>query len=118
MKCTPPDQRPFALEDLRKGYAFTPELDLLAAQLAVWSHPTRLRIFALLDQVEQMCVCDISEVLGITVSAVSQNLAKMRAQRMVKYRRDAQTLYYALTDHPVNVALRGLVAAAQEAEGE
>ncbi|NOY24531.1 MAG: winged helix-turn-helix transcriptional regulator [Oligoflexia bacterium] len=117
MRCKPPEVRPIDLGILREDYAFTPDLDELAAGLAIWSHPTRLRIFALLDQVQQMCVCDLAEVLGISVSAVSQNLAKMRAQRLVKFRRDAQTLYYALTDHPINAHIRRAVNEARDQVG-
>ncbi len=117
MKCLPPDRRPVDLDELKQDYAFTPEIDELAAGLSVWSHPSRLRIFALLDQVEEMCVCDLAEVLGMSVSAVSQNLARMRAQRLVRYRRDAQTLYYALTDHPLNQAIRHMVREARDAMG-
>jgi DNA-binding transcriptional ArsR family regulator len=114
MKCVSPANSPVDLDALREDYVFTPALDELAAGLTVWSHPTRLRIFALLDHVSQMCVCDLATVLGISVSAVSQNLAKMRAHRLVKFRRDAQTLYYALTDHPLNAVLRQAVRDARE----
>lgn len=114
MKCTPPSPNPVDVAQLAEEYAFTPDLDELAAGLAVWSSPTRLRIFAVLDQVEQLCVCDIATVLGITVSAVSQNLAKMRAQRLVRFRRDGQTLYYALSDHPLNAVIRQAVHDARE----
>ena len=118
MKCTPPADSPLDLDALRDDYAFTPDLDELAAGLTVWSHPTRLRLFAVLDQAEQMCVCDLATVLGISVSAVSQNLAKMRAQRLVQFRRDAQTLYYALTDRPLNAIIRQAVRGARESVGE
>jgi DNA-binding transcriptional ArsR family regulator len=118
VKCVPPEHSPIDLDLMRENYAFTPDLDELAAGLAVWSHPSRLRIFAVLDQVEQMCVCDLATVLGLSVSAVSQNLAKMRAQRLVQYRRDAQTLYYTLTDHPLNAVLREAVRDARRALGE
>ena len=83
--------------------------------LSVWSHPTRLRIFSLLEQVDQMCVCDIATVLDLKVPAVSQNLAKMRAQRLVRYRREAQTLYYSLTEHPINLVIRQVVRDARSA---
>lgn len=118
MKCSPPSPNPFDIDALREEYAFTPDLDELATVIAVWAHPTRMRLFALLDQVEQMCVCDLAAVLGISVSAVSQNLAKMRAQRLVQFRRDAQTLYYALTDHPINAVVRQAVRGARERVGE
>ena len=106
MRCVGPTFSEEALTNLREDYAFTPDIDELSAGIALFSHPTRLKIFALLDESEEMCVCDLASVLGISVSAVSQNLAKFRAQRMVTYRRDAQTLYYTLTDHPLNLVMR------------
>lgn len=118
MKCTPPTDSSLDLNALHDDYAFTPDLDELAAGLKVWAHPTRLRLFAVLDETEQMCVCDLATVLGISVSAVSQNLAKMRAQRLVRFRRDAQTLYYALTDHPLNTIIRQAVGGARERVAE
>ena len=118
MNCVGPTFSAADLVVLRESYAFTPAIDELAAVLALFSHPTRMKIFALLDQCEQMCVCDLSEVLGVSVSAVSQNLAKLRAQRAVAYRREAQTLYYALTDHPINAVVRGAVADARAKLGE
>ena len=118
MRCVGPTFSEDELSNLREDYAFTPDLDELSAGLALFGHPTRLRIFALLDQTEQMCVCDLAEVLGISVSAVSQNLAKLRAQRLVKYRRDAQTLYYALTDHPLIAVVRESIRGARESVGE
>jgi DNA-binding transcriptional ArsR family regulator len=114
MNCVGPTFSEEALGALRDDYAFTPAIDELASVLALFSHPTRLKIFALLDQSDEMCVCDLSSVLGVSVSAVSQNLAKFRALNIVKYRRDAQTLYYTLTDHRINTVIRGAVGDARE----
>ena len=109
MKCVPPTTSPVDLDQMTSTYAFTPELDELAAGLSIWANPTRIRIFALLRDAEQMCVCDLAKVLGVSVSAVSQNLAKMRAHKFVQYRREAQTLYYSLSDHPLNANIRDIV---------
>jgi len=114
MKCIGPTFSAEDLAALREDYAFAPAVDELAAALALFSHPTRVKIFALLDQTEQMCVCDLAAVLDVTVSAVSQNLAKLRAQRLVKYRREAQTLYYRLTDHPINAVIRAALTGYRE----
>ena len=66
---------------------FTPDLDERAAVLGVVAQSTRLRLFYLLDQVGEVCVCDIGEILGITQSAVSQHLAKFKAHGLVTIRR-------------------------------
>ncbi len=106
MKCIGPTFSQDELARLRGDYQFTPQLDELAAGLSLFGSTTRLKIFALLDQTEQMCVCDLAAVLEMSVSAVSQHLGKLRAQRLVRYRREAQTLYYSLSDHPLNALIR------------
>ena len=55
---------------------------------------------------KELSVADLAERLGVSVSAVSQHIAKLRAYGLVAPRRDLQTLYYRLTDHPFNQKLR------------
>ncbi|HUU44146.1 MAG TPA: metalloregulator ArsR/SmtB family transcription factor [Acidobacteriota bacterium] len=63
-------------------------------------HPTRIRILhALLSS--ELCVCDIAQVLGISVSAVSHQLRTLRAQRVVRFRRDGKMAYYSIDDDHV-----------------
>ena len=118
MRCVGPTFAGEELQALKADLEFDPALDELATVLALIGSPTRLRICDLLDRTEQMCVCDLAEVLGLSVSAVSQNLAKLRAHRIVKYRREAQTLYYRLADHPQTPAILTLLAAARSEAGE
>ncbi len=116
MNCTPAPGREALVAELRERFAFTPTLDELAAVLAIWGSPTRLRILALLDRAGELCVCEMAAILGMSDSAVSQHLGRMRALRLVRSRRDAQTLYYALTDHPVNARVREAAREALAAE--
>ena len=118
MKCVGPTFSESDLSHLREEFAFTPGIDELSAVLALFSNPTRVKIFVLLDQTEQMCVCDLAAVLSVTVSAVSQHLAKFRAYRLVKNRREAQTLFYSLTDHPLNTVMRQAAREARATMGE
>ena len=111
MKCVGPTLTAKNISSLREQMKFTPELDEVAARLSIAANPTRLRIAWLLAELREICVCDIADVLGITMSAVSQHLAKFKAQGLVKTRRDAQTLYYSLTDHPFNEALKRSILA-------
>ena len=48
-----------------------------------------------------MSVGRILECTTLSQSALSQHLAKMRDEGLVAYRRDAQTLYYSLSDEKV-----------------
>lgn len=113
MKCVGPTFCREDLQSLREEYTFTPDLDELATGLAVYGNPTRLRIHVLLVRTSEMCVCDLAEVMDMTVSAVSQHLAKLRAHRLVKFRREAQTLYYSLTDHALNGVMRDALETAR-----
>jgi DNA-binding transcriptional ArsR family regulator len=111
MKCVGPTLTAKNISALNEQMKFTPELDELAARLSIAGNPTRLRIAWLLAELREVCVCDIAEILGVTMSAVSQHLAKFKAFGLVKTRRDAQTLYYSLSDHPFNETLKRSILA-------
>ncbi len=97
--------------------AFTPDLDERAAILSLVGNATRLRLFYLLDQVGEVCVCDIADILSVTQSAISQHLAKFKAYGLVGSRRDGQTLYYRLSDRPEVKVLRKVGLAGIESDG-
>ena len=52
-----------------------------------------------------MCVCDISALLGMSVSAVSHQLKNLRDSNLVKTRRDGKIVYYSLADDHVKSIL-------------
>ena len=113
-RCTPPVSGRDLVHRWKKTMEFTPDLDERAAVLDVISQPTRLRLFYLLDQVGEVCVCDLGEILGITQSAVSQHLAKFKAYGLVAVRRDNQTLFYRLAGRPDVKMLRKVALAGIE----
>jgi DNA-binding transcriptional ArsR family regulator len=55
--------------------------------------PTRIRILHNLSK-RELCVCDLAEILGMTQSAISHQLRYLKALRLVKNRRDGNTIYY------------------------
>ncbi len=114
VKCTPPATGRDLVQRWKKSMGFTPDLDERAAILDVVAQPTRLRLFYLLDQIGEVCVCDLGEILGITQSAVSQHLAKFKAYGLVSVRRDNQTLFYSLADRPDVRMLRKVALAGIE----
>ena len=59
--------------------------------------PTRVEIIYALSH-HELCVCDISAVLGISQSAVSHQLRLLRSARLVKYRKEGKIVYYSLDD--------------------
>lgn len=56
-------------------------------------------IYAVIDQ--ELCVCDIACVVGISESAVSQHLRILRTLRLVKQRKEGRMMYYSLNDEHI-----------------
>jgi DNA-binding transcriptional ArsR family regulator len=106
MKCVGPTLAPADIAEIAKSMEFAPDLEEAAELFALASNSTRLKILFLLDRLKELCVCDLAEMLGVTVSAVSQHLAKLRAYGLTSNRREAQTIYYRLSDHPFLDKLR------------
>ena len=74
----------------------------------IMGDPTRLRIILALRGGE-MCVCDIAAFLGLSESAVSHQLRRLRELALVSSRRDGQILYYSLDDaHVMDLVSVGL----------
>lgn len=69
----------------------------LAEFFRVFGDTTRIRILYSLLNCEK-CVLDIAQELGISQSAVSHQLQTLRANRLVKYRREGKTALYSLAD--------------------
>lgn len=59
---------------------------------------TRLKLLYALSGGEELCVCDVAHVLGVSVSAASHHLRKLRDLKILKYRNDGKMVYYSLRD--------------------
>jgi len=71
----------------------------------VLGDPTRLRIISALAT-RELCVCDIANLLGTSVSAVSHQLRVLRISKLVKHRKEGKMVYYSLDDDCVETLLR------------
>ncbi len=72
----------------------------LAELYKIFGDTTRVKILYILFTGE-MCVQHISELLGVSQSAVSHQLRILKGARLVRYRRDGKTVYYCLADDHV-----------------
>ena len=83
-------------------------VEALAETFRILGDPTRVRIVdALADR--ELCVHEIADQVGISESAVSHQLRLMRAQRIVRGRREGRCVYYALDDqHVLSLFQQGL----------
>lgn len=100
MRCVGPTLPDDELKRLQEVFSFQPDIEEEAEFYSMLANPVRLKIFYLLREKKSLCVCDLKDILGVTASAVSQHLAKMKAYRFVTTDKQAQTVFYSLTDHP------------------
>ncbi len=82
----------------------TDEIDDLSSFFRIFSDTTRVRILLALDSGE-MCVCDISEALGMSMSATSHQLRMLRDANLVSFRKEGKNAYYSLCDEHVRTVL-------------
>ena len=71
--------------------------DYLANGLSLVGNSVRLKILYLLFEEKRLCVCDLSDILGMNISAISQHLRKMKDRNLLQTEREAQTIFYSLT---------------------
>ena len=92
------------VEDTRKKMQDENEYQNLATLFKMFGDGTRVKILHALEQ-NEMCVCDLAALLGLTKSAVSHQLKALRLSNLVKFRRDGQVVYYSLADDHVTYIL-------------
>lgn len=81
--------------------------------LKAMSNPHRLRIICHLARGEK-CVGELEEIVGLSQSALSQHLARLRRDRLVQTRRQAQTIYYSLDGEDALTVLDALLGICPE----
>lgn len=72
--------------------------DEVASTFAVLADPTRARIVHALSLAQELCVCDLALLLGVSESAMSHQLRLLRDHRVVTRRRAGRVAYYRLAD--------------------
>jgi ArsR family transcriptional regulator, virulence genes transcriptional regulator len=78
-----------------------------SALLRAMGNPQRLRILLLLAEHERS-VIELEAIVGLSQSAVSQHLARLRQAKLVRFRRDGQMTFYALDGAEVQSILMTL----------
>ncbi|EKF48594.1 putative transcriptional regulator [Thermosipho africanus H17ap60334] len=80
-------------------------LNKLTELFKIMGDKTRMKILYALLQVGEMCVCDLSYVLGKSPSAISHQLRVLRQADLVKFRKEGKVVYYSLNDQHVKEIL-------------
>jgi DNA-binding transcriptional ArsR family regulator len=71
-----------------------PILQEAAGRFAICGSPLRLSILRLLDVEKELCVCDLAEILEVSVAGASQQLRKLREAGAITSRREGNTIYH------------------------
>ena len=75
------------------------DLTMLASAVGLIGNDTRLKILYLLQSEKKLCVCDLSDILSMTVPAISQQLRKLKDGRIISSQREGTVIYYSLTSN-------------------
>ncbi|MBL4618318.1 MAG: metalloregulator ArsR/SmtB family transcription factor [Robiginitomaculum sp.] len=90
-----------ALQDIEQN------VDQASALLQAMSNPKRLLVLCILAEDEQS-VGALAKQVGLSQSALSQHLARLRDDGFVSTRREAQTVYYSVSGTEVKAVLGAL----------
>jgi DNA-binding transcriptional ArsR family regulator len=71
-------------------------IELLGNALSLAGNDVRLKILFLLQDEGQLCPCDLSDILGMNISAVSQHLRKLKDGRIIESKKTGQTVFYSV----------------------
>ena len=72
--------------------------DTLSQGIEMAGNTVRLKILFLLYEEKRLCVCDLSDILGMNISAVSQHLRKMKDRNLILFSKEGKTIYYFLSE--------------------
>ena len=96
------------VDRLRAALIGSRQVAALAETFRALGDPTRVRVLDALAR-EELCVCDLATLLGLTESAVSHQLRLLRNMRLVRSRRDGRMMFYTLDDqHIITLFHQGL----------
>ena len=91
----------------RATHALQARADHVAGRLALVANAKRLLILCELTQGERS-VGALQQAVGLSQSALSQHLAKLREAGMLATRRESQTIYYRIADPDLEVLMAAL----------
>lgn len=86
------------MKQLRAGMPSDERLEGIRVLFTAIADRNRLKILHALKNGEELCVCDVAHALGISVSAASHHLRKLRDLKILKYRNDGKMAYYSVRD--------------------
>lgn len=68
----------------------------MSAVLSLAGNDIRLKILYLLEEEKELCPCDLSDILEMSIPAISQHVRKMKDGGIIQSRKEGQTIFYSL----------------------
>ena len=91
-----------SLNELKKTLIDSDSVIELSVLFKMYADPSRLKILNCLFK-KELCVCDIAYLCDMSHSAISHQLAKLKANRIIKSRKDGKNVYYSLDDEHIEM---------------
>ena len=101
------------VEKARKALSPDREIVALAETFRNLGDPTRVKILQALT-VEELCVCDLAKLLGVSESATSHQLRVLRSQKLDRFRKEGKMAFYSLDDEHVDSLMREVLRHVRE----
>lgn len=91
------------VNEIKRSLPSDKEFEELTRLYATLGNKTRLKIIFALAKGD-LCVCDVANVLGLSIPATSHQLKYLYEQGLLKYRNDGKMVYYSLnSEQLVNI---------------
>ncbi|MFW5497875.1 MULTISPECIES: ArsR/SmtB family transcription factor [unclassified Maridesulfovibrio] len=107
--CNSHNPTPGAVELVNSKSCPNETLNDLAATFKILGEPVRIKILHALS-ISDLCVCDLSELLDMSHSAVSHQLRILRTARMVRFEKHGRRAIYSLNDKHVEIIMQTALA--------
>jgi DNA-binding transcriptional ArsR family regulator len=79
------------------------DMSRIAKILNLTGNETRLKILYIVKAETRVCVCDLSDILGISISAISQQLRKLKDSNLLRSEKIGQTIYYHVNSESIEM---------------
>lgn len=80
------------------------------------SDDTRIKIALSLSEEDELCVCDVANIVGCTTATASHHLRLLRNMGLAKFRKEGKLVFYSLDDEHVRQLIQ--IAFAHQKEGK
>ena len=84
-----------------QGNLQTVDISSVAQMLKAIADENRAKITYALCQEDELCVCDIANIIGVTVANASHHLRTLHKQGIVKFRKEGKLAFYSLDDEHI-----------------